>query len=320
MPLCTLRPFSCNSNAALTGVDMATKKQDALPEQRERDLCPENQPDAKRCGIIMPIAGGADPYTKLHWESVKNILEEAITDAGFTPSPVWKSPETNFILKSIVQNIYDFPICVCDLSALNPNVMFELGLRLAFGKPTVLVKDESTKFCFDISILEHIEYKIDLQYKGIVQFKNELSKKIKATCGKYTNGSSTFFLDHFTRIEPKSLKTESVDSNVFTESMLKNILEIVENISSRIGRGTIDNEQSVENSKNIYSTWAQTLKAIQQAEEFKTFCLQNSFDFSKKQIKSPYVKHLFKSQDDEATKKSPSRTDPASTFPKKPSH
>jgi len=40
---------------------------------------------------------------------------------------------------------------VCDISGRNPNVMFELGLRLAFDKPAIIIKDEITPYSFDTS-------------------------------------------------------------------------------------------------------------------------------------------------------------------------
>ncbi len=56
------------------------------------------------------------------------------------------------------------PIVVCDISARNANVMFELGMRLAFDKPTVIIKDERTPYSFDISSIEHLDYPSDLRY------------------------------------------------------------------------------------------------------------------------------------------------------------
>jgi hypothetical protein len=34
--------------------------------------------------------------------------------------------------------------------------MFELGMRLAFDKPTVIIKDDKTDYMFDTGIIEHV--------------------------------------------------------------------------------------------------------------------------------------------------------------------
>ena len=76
--------------------------------------------------------------------------------------------------KEIIQNLYENPGLVCDVSGKNPNVMFELGLRLAFDKPTIIVKDNKTSYSFDTSAIEHLEYPRDLRFSKIVEFKKTL--------------------------------------------------------------------------------------------------------------------------------------------------
>ncbi|MBL1267462.1 MAG: hypothetical protein COA87_006875 [Halomonas sp.] len=130
----------------------------------------------KKCGIVMPIAEieGLDAE---HWTEVKSILQEAITDAEFNGDLVSFSPDVAVIHKNIVRNLYDNPIVVCDVSAKNPNVMFELGMRLAFDKPTIIVKDDLTDYSFDTSPIEHLEYPRDLRFYKIQDFKKSLLRK-----------------------------------------------------------------------------------------------------------------------------------------------
>jgi hypothetical protein len=120
----------------------------------------------------MPIAEieGLDAE---HWTEVKSILQEAITDAEFNGDLVSFSPDVAVIHKNIVRNLYDNPIVVCDVSAKNPNVMFELGMRLAFDKPTIIVKDDLTDYSFDTSPIEHLEYPRDLRFYKIQDFKKK---------------------------------------------------------------------------------------------------------------------------------------------------
>src|ERR1700722_12759857 len=127
---------------------MTTAKQSASKSE---------QAAPKVCGIVMPISE-IDGCSESHWHDVHEILAEAIEDAGYEPNLVSNSDEVSFINKSIVQNLYGNTIVVCDVSGKNPNVMFELGMRLAFDKPTILVKDNKTNFSFDISGIEHLPY------------------------------------------------------------------------------------------------------------------------------------------------------------------
>ena len=113
-----------------------------------------------------------------HWAEVKKILSEAIHDAGYNPNLVSDADDIGIIQKRIIQNIYDNDIVVCDVSGKNPNVMFELGMRLAFDKPAIIVIDDKTDYSFDTSPIEHLSYPRDLRYFDILDFKEQLKKKI----------------------------------------------------------------------------------------------------------------------------------------------
>lgn len=175
------------------------------------------------CGIVMPISA-IDGCDESHWSDVQDILTEAIESAGFDANLVSNADDVGIIHKRIIQNLYDNPIVVCDVSGKNPNVMFELGLRLAFDKPTIIVKDDKTAYSFDTSAIEHIEYPRDLRFSRIVEFKQKLSEKIKFTHQKSTNDSSyTTFLKHFGEFTVAKIEKKEVSSQEYVLEELKNI-------------------------------------------------------------------------------------------------
>jgi hypothetical protein len=127
-----------------------------------------------------------------------DIITESIENAGFEGSLVSSADDVGIIQKRIIQNLYENPIVVCDVSGKNPNVMFELGMRLAFDKPTIIIKDDKTSYSFDTSPIEHIEYPRDLRFSKIVEFKDKLTEKISNTHTKAKNDANfTTFLKHF---------------------------------------------------------------------------------------------------------------------------
>lgn len=183
----------------------------------------KEQPKPK-CGIIMPISA-IEGYPAEHWAEVKEILLEVISQTEFEGDLVSSANETRVIHETIVQNIYFNEMVVCDVSGKNPNVMFELGLRIAFDKPAVIIKDEATNYSFDTSPIEHLSYPTDLNYRKINQFKEELKSKIKATYENSKTGSP--YLKSFGRLEVAKVETEEVTLNEYLiESMndLKNDL------------------------------------------------------------------------------------------------
>jgi hypothetical protein len=182
------------------------------------------EPAAKEiCGVVMPISA-IDGCAESHWADVLEILTEAIEDAGFEANLVSNADDVGIIHKRIIQNLYDNPIIVCDVSGKNQNVMFELGLRLAFDKPTVIVKDEKTAYAFDTSAIEHLEYPRDLRFSRIVEFKQKLAEKIAATYKKATTDSSyTTFLKHFGEFKVAKLDKKEVSGQEYILDELRSI-------------------------------------------------------------------------------------------------
>lgn len=183
----------------------------------------ETKNDLEKCGIIMPISE-LDGCGEQHWREVKNILSDAIKEAGFEAELVSDADDVGIIQKRIIQNIYENPIVVCDVSGKNPNVMFELGMRLAFDKPTIIVKDDKTNYSFDTSPIEHLTYPRDLRYLRIVEFKEKLTLKVKGTYEKsHSDPNYTTFLKNFGEFTSPKLETKEVSKEDFIIEELKQL-------------------------------------------------------------------------------------------------
>ncbi len=144
----------------------------------------------------MPISSFGD-YTAQHWAEVKDILERAIDGASMQPRPVWHSSDTDIIQGRIVRNLYECPMVVCDISGLNPNVMFELGMRLTFRKPVIVVSDTGTRLPFDTGVIDTLMYPADLHFSSIEKFISDLSGRIMDLSAAAQSGAYKPYLDTF---------------------------------------------------------------------------------------------------------------------------
>lgn len=171
------------------------------------------------CGIVMPIASMGD-YSESHWADVYSILKEAVNLSGYEARLVSESKDSTVIPKSIVQNLYDDDIVICDVSGKNPNVMFELGMRLAFDKPVVLIKDSVTGYSFDTSTIEHLSYPRDLRYSEIQRFKTKLAEKIIATYKASKEQGYRSFLSNFATIKIARLEQTTLSESEVLETIL----------------------------------------------------------------------------------------------------
>jgi hypothetical protein len=103
--------------------------------------------------------------------------------------------------------------------------MFELGLRLAFDKPTIIIKDEKTGYSFDTGVVEHIEYPSSLRFNQIVNFKERLKKAINATYDKSKADIhySPFLKSFGKKIIPASIHSQEIPESQFILSELSKL-------------------------------------------------------------------------------------------------
>ncbi|UCA57901.1 RNA helicase [Chryseobacterium rhizoplanae] len=212
---------------------MTSKKNEELENDNNAQEKANSQKEDIRpvCGLIMPIAD-TDGYPVGHWKEVKKIITSVAEEAGFRTRLVSESEDVRVIQKTIVQNVFDDDIVICDVSSKNPNVMFELGLRFAFDKAAVIIKDDETGYSFDTSPVEHINYRKDLRFSSIEQFKKDLSLKLRATFEKSKEANHSMYLQDFGKFVVKELDTKTVSENQYILEKLNEMQREIRNIAN----------------------------------------------------------------------------------------
>ncbi len=152
----------------------------------------------KDCFIIMPITTpdfALNRYNgdKFHFGHVlDHLFIPAIEKAKLNPiPPITKGAE--LIQGDIIKNLEKTDLVMCDISCLNPNVFFELGIRTALNKPTCLVRDDTTdNIPFDTTIINHYDYKSSLHAWELEGQVESLTNHIKDTM-KNTDGQNALW-------------------------------------------------------------------------------------------------------------------------------
>ena len=133
------------------------------------------------CFVLMPISDvhGYDPG---HFGRVyEHLIKPSIIGAGFNPIRSDDTTKTDYIVVGIIQKIVESEMVLCDLSARNPNVMYELGIRHAFNKPVTLLRDRKTEKIFDIQGLRYTEYDESLRVDSVQKDQKKILESIKET-------------------------------------------------------------------------------------------------------------------------------------------
>ncbi|UWR95247.1 hypothetical protein [Phaeobacter inhibens] len=191
----------------------------------------------------MPISDTTN-CSENHWREVQSIIREAVTDAGFEATLVSESTDVGVIQKRIVQNLYENPVVVCDVSEKNANVMFELGMRLAFDKPVIIIKDDKTSYSFDTAPVEHLTYPRDLRFSSIVDFKKKLSAKVQSVEASSQDHSFLSSFGSF-KVAEINVETAPADSLILEElQSLKGSIRRLE-IQSRLQKRNLAAEHKI---------------------------------------------------------------------------
>lgn len=232
-------------------------------------IAKENTKEMKSptCGIIMPISS-IDNCSAEHWNDVLGILKDVCSVSGFVPKLVSDADDIGIIHNRIVENIYSSDIVICDVSCKNANVMFELGMRLAFDKPTIIIKDEITGYSFDTSLIEHLEYPRDLRFTSIIKFKEHLGKKLIATHEKATTDPKySTFLKNFGKYKIAHLEDREVTSDTFILNAIEDLkrdIRIIRNhsihesnLNERQARKTIFDKEISDEERMVFKKYVQ---------------------------------------------------------------
>ncbi|GKW03041.1 hypothetical protein PEC301877_18560 [Pectobacterium carotovorum subsp. carotovorum] len=135
----------------------------------------------KTCFIIMPIAEHPD-YAPGHFQRVyEYLIKPACIAAGLTPYRADDNKASDMIMLDILQKIVECDMAICDISSRNANVFFELGLRQAFNKKTILITDGRQSAPFDISGLRHISYSPELRVDTVDKTVPEITEMLIKT-------------------------------------------------------------------------------------------------------------------------------------------
>lgn len=114
---------------------------------------------AKKCFVITPIGNEGSEARERSNQVLKHLISPVAEGLGYKVgrSDKQRGPE---ILPEIVLSILKADLVVIDLSDLNPNVFYEMGLAHANGRPYVHIMQEGTKIPFDTHGIRTISYEV----------------------------------------------------------------------------------------------------------------------------------------------------------------
>lgn len=132
--------------------------------------------DPRLAFVLMPFTS---ELTEIYRTFVKPTIEAS--DFGLVCRRADDIKSNRTIIQDVWKSLCEARLVVADLSGLNANVMYELGIAHTLGKETILIyqRGEDIKFPFDLAHIRRIEY--DNNATGGKKLEEELRATIAAT-------------------------------------------------------------------------------------------------------------------------------------------
>jgi nucleoside 2-deoxyribosyltransferase len=137
----------------------------------------------KTAFVIMPFSekGKQGRSTGFFDEVLKSLITPAGNSAGFAVKTA-RREDSDIIHHTIINQLLNAELVIADLTDHNPNVLFELGIRLAKDKPVVLIKSKDTGAIFDVDNLMRVyPYDQNLWSTTVEADVKGLTERIKGT-------------------------------------------------------------------------------------------------------------------------------------------
>jgi hypothetical protein len=120
--------------------------------------------DIKRdiCFVVTPI--GADESAERRYADgiTDGVLKPVLEEFNLVPLVAHRIAKAGSINSQVINNLYTSKLVIANLTGLNPNVMYEVGIRYTMRKPMILICEKGTRLPFDIIEERTIFYANDI--------------------------------------------------------------------------------------------------------------------------------------------------------------
>lgn len=187
----------------------------------------------KTCFVIIGFGIKTDFETgrRLNLDrTFENIIKPVFDDLNILCYRACDLEQSGVIDKKMYENILKADFVVADISTLNPNAIYELGVRHAL-KPntTIVIAEDKLKIPFDVNSIfihmyKHLED--DIGFSEVQRFRDHLTKQVKKFLLKPETDSPIYTLipnlipPSFTEDEIEDIK-ESIDKSHSTSDLVE---------------------------------------------------------------------------------------------------
>jgi hypothetical protein len=116
----------------------------------------------KKCFVVGPI-GSDDSDDRVHADWLLEDIIEPVFDEHFKDFEVTRADKMSNpgqITSQVITSLLDAELVIADLTTLNPNAFYEIGIRHTIQKPIIHVHLEGQRMPFDIAAFRSIKFSL----------------------------------------------------------------------------------------------------------------------------------------------------------------
>ncbi|EOB6398910.1 hypothetical protein ACHELZ_004452 [Vibrio vulnificus] len=234
----------------------------------------------KECFIVTPIGNGGTPIRREIDGLITNVFEPVLSKFDLTPVAAHHISETGSITRQVVKRLLEADVVIANLTNLNPNVMYELGIRHCTRKPTIVVARDDVTLPFDLSDERTIFYQNDIY--GV----NELKERLEAVIPSALNDDKP---DNpvYRVVETDLIKIpEGIsDSEAVLDKRLAQLENQIESISRYVKN---NNAPSINKAKKLMNSLDRSQRSYyvgdEEISDFAKYCAKYEIPFEDKQV------------------------------------
>lgn len=135
----------------------------------------------KQCFVVSPI-GKQDSDARIHADWLLEGIIKPVFEADYPEFDIVRADTISapgLIDTQIIEPLLDAELVIADITTLNPNVFYEIGIRHVMQKPIVHMHLEGENIPFDISIFRSIPFS-RTSFHDIEKAKADLRKALAA--------------------------------------------------------------------------------------------------------------------------------------------
>jgi predicted nucleotide-binding protein len=185
--------------------------------------------EKQTCLFIAPL-GEAASETRIRYEwLIQGIVQPAVDQCGYALIRPDEFSEAGLISSHIIQKLVDADVVIADISASNPNVMYELGIRHSTQKPVIQLANRLDRIPFDLAHFRIIRYDLTSPM-SVLDAQNILAESLRTVQTDWVSRSSPISAAGAV----KALREQSEETRAVHQTIPEFIVTVLQELDNRL--------------------------------------------------------------------------------------